>query len=147
MSCQDLSNLLMVLDVPVLSFAENKWSDPDIRIRNIKVWWHYLFDIFIIFNNHSHSTVIHSFILHHSPRPVFLYLHCFFTQLEKNLHGVPSRESNSGLPYSKPTHCKLSYAAPRLNYTSPKLIYAAPKLSYAAPKPKLCILICDRILP
>jgi hypothetical protein len=31
-----------------------------------------LFLIFIIFNNHSHSTIIHSFILHHSPRPVFL---------------------------------------------------------------------------
>jgi hypothetical protein len=34
-----------------------------------------LFLIFIIFNNHSHSTIIHSFILHHSPRPVFLYPH------------------------------------------------------------------------
>jgi hypothetical protein len=31
-----------------------------------------LFLIFIIFfNNHSHSTIIHSFIPHHSPRPVF----------------------------------------------------------------------------
>jgi hypothetical protein len=27
-----------------------------------------LFLIFIIFNNHSHSTIIHSFIHHHSPR-------------------------------------------------------------------------------
>jgi hypothetical protein len=30
----------------------------------------------------------------------------------KNLPGVPSRETNSGLPYSKPTHYQLSYAAP-----------------------------------
>jgi hypothetical protein len=30
---QDISNLLMVLDVPVLFVEENKWSDPDIRIQ------------------------------------------------------------------------------------------------------------------
>ncbi len=29
-----------------------------------------------------------------------------------NLPGVPSRETNSGLHYSKPTHYQLSYAAP-----------------------------------
>jgi hypothetical protein len=29
----------------------------------------------------------------------------------KNLHGVPIRELNPGLPYSKPTYCQLSYAA------------------------------------
>jgi hypothetical protein len=71
-----------------------------------------LFLIFIIFNNHSHSTIIHSFILHHSPRPVFLYPHRFFAQQEKNLHGLPSRELNSVLSYSKPTHYQLSNAAP-----------------------------------
>jgi hypothetical protein len=27
-----------------------------------------------------------------------MYPHSFFAQLEKNLHGAPSRESNSGLP-------------------------------------------------
>jgi hypothetical protein len=51
----------------------------------------------------------------------------------KNLPGVPSRESKSGLPYSKPTHCQLSYAAPFLSYAAPLLSYAAPFLSYAAP--------------
>jgi hypothetical protein len=74
-----------------------------------------LFLIFIIFNNHSHNTTnVHSsFILHHSLRPVFLYPpHRFFAQQEKNLHGAPSRESNSGLPFSKPTHYQLSYSAP-----------------------------------
>jgi hypothetical protein len=30
----------------------------------------------------------------------------------KNLPAMQSRESNSGLPWSKPTHCQLSYAAP-----------------------------------
>jgi hypothetical protein len=30
----------------------------------------------------------------------------------KNLPGVPSRELNPGLPYGKPTHYQLSYAAP-----------------------------------
>jgi hypothetical protein len=56
--------------------------------------------IFIIFNNHSHNTTnVHSsFILHHSPRPVFLYPpHRFFAQQEKNLHGA---------------RYQLSYAAP-----------------------------------
>jgi hypothetical protein len=33
----------------------------------------------------------------------------------KNLPGVPSRVSNSGLPHSKPTHYQLSYAAPFWN--------------------------------
>jgi hypothetical protein len=40
-----------------------------------------------------------------------LYPHRFFAQQEKNLHEVPSRESNSGLPYSKPTRYQLSHAA------------------------------------
>ncbi len=35
------------------------------------------FKIFLIFINHSHSTIIHSFILHYSSRPVFLYPHRF----------------------------------------------------------------------
>ena len=91
-----------------------------------------LFLIFIIFNNHSHSTIIHSFILHHWPRPIFLYPHRFFAQQEKNLHEVPSRESNSGLPYSKPTRYQLSLAAPY--WATPHL--AEPRrtlLSHAAP--------------
>ncbi len=69
----------------------------------LKVRWHYATH----FNNHSHGTIIHSFILHHSPRPVFLYPHRFFAQQEKNLHGVPSRESNLG----QPRNYQLSHAA------------------------------------
>ncbi len=30
----------------------------------------------------------------------------------KNLPGVPSRDLNSGLPYSRPAHYQLSHAAP-----------------------------------
>ncbi len=33
--------------------------------------------------------------------------------------GVQGRESNPGLPYSRPTHCYLSYAAPYLSYAAP----------------------------
>jgi hypothetical protein len=84
-----------------------------------------LFLIFIIFNNHSHSTIIHSFILHHSPRPVFLYPHRFFAQQEKNLHEVPSRELNSGLPYSKPT--RYNWATPHLNWATPHRNWATPR--------------------
>jgi hypothetical protein len=73
-----------------------------------------LFLIFIIFNNHSHSTIIHSFIIHHSPRPVFLY-----PQQEKNLHEVPSPRIELGpalqqadaLP-TEPRRTLLSHAAP-----------------------------------
>ncbi len=35
----------------------------------------------------------------------------------KSLPVVPSRESNSGLPYSKPTYYQLSHAAPSLVFT------------------------------
>ncbi len=48
-----------------------------------------------------------------------------------NLPVVPSRESNSGLPYSKPTRCQLSHAAP---YEPRRTIWATPHhLSHAAP--------------
>ncbi len=49
------------------------------------------FLIFIIFNIHSYNTIIHSFILHHFPRPVFLYLHRFSDQQEKPLWGANPR--------------------------------------------------------
>jgi hypothetical protein len=49
-----------------------------------------LFLIFIIFNYHLHSTIIHSFILHHSPRPVFLFLMYLPTLLfSVTVHSTP----------------------------------------------------------
>jgi hypothetical protein len=50
------------------------------------VWWHNAtIFIFIIFKNHSHSTIIDSFIPHYSPMPVSMYPHRFFAKQEKNL--------------------------------------------------------------
>ncbi len=47
----------------------------------------------------------------------------------RNLHGVPSRDSNSGLPYIKPAHYHLSHAAPYLWATlHPNLSLAATKI-------------------
>ncbi len=43
-----------------------------------------IFLIFIIFNNHSRSAIIHSLILRQSPRPVFLYPHLISAQQEKH---------------------------------------------------------------
>ncbi len=40
-----------------------------------------LFMIFIIFSNHSQSTIIHSFIVRNSPRPAFLYSAAFGTEM------------------------------------------------------------------
>jgi hypothetical protein len=47
---------------------------------------------------------------------------------------VSSRESYSGLPYSKPTHYQLSNAALQLSNAAPQLSNAAPQLSNASPK-------------
>jgi hypothetical protein len=85
-----------------------------------------------------YSTYIHSitFIQYIHPSPFAeVPLHLLIaTQLSgKNLLGVPSRESNSGLPCSKPTHYQLSYPTPFLSYAAPFLSYVAPLLSYAAP--------------
>jgi hypothetical protein len=40
-----------------------------------------LFMIFIIFNNHSQSTIIHSFLVRNSPRPAFLYPASFCSEM------------------------------------------------------------------
>ncbi len=55
------------------------------------------------------DTFIQSFI-HNIRRGPSPYLHsCRLSG--RNLHGVPSRDSNSGLPYSKPARYQLSHAA------------------------------------
>ncbi len=56
--------------------------------------------------------------------PLFLYPHRCFAQQEKNLHGVPSQESNSGLPNSKQTYYQLSFAVPYLDTPHPTELYA-----------------------
>ncbi len=78
--------------------------------QKIKVWWPYA-TLFVYF---YYSVTIHTFIqsfthnIRWGPSP---YLHsCRLSG--RNLPGVPSRDSNSGLPYSKPAHYQLSCAAP-----------------------------------
>ncbi len=73
---------------------------------------------------------MHTFIQSHSSVAIRWglspFLHRLFAQWG-NLPVVPSRESNSGLPYSKPTSYQLSHAAPKLSHAAPKLSHAAPK--------------------
>ncbi len=112
--------------VNLFSLFASSCNIPGERFKGLVALCHsFWYTVLIIFNNHSHSTIIHSFILHHSPRPVFLYPHRFFAQQEKNLHGVPSRGSKACLTASRrttkwatphPTELRrtpLSYAAPR----------------------------------
>ncbi len=60
--------------------------------------------ILIFYGTHIHSITFIQYI-HPSPfAEVPLHLLIAGHLSGKNLLGVPSRESNSGLPYSKPTH-------------------------------------------
>jgi hypothetical protein len=74
----------------------------------LKLWWHYatFLKTFISFNIHSYNTIIHSFILHHLPRPVFLNLHRFSAQQEKPPWGAepgiklgPAAQQADKLPF------------------------------------------------
>ncbi len=62
--------------------------------------------IFFFYRTYIH-TVQSSVAMHSAEVPLHLLIagHC------GQLPGVPSRQSNSALPYSKPTHYQLSYAA------------------------------------
>ncbi len=79
----------------------------------INVWWHDA-TLFVYFS-YFFITYIHTFIQSHSSVAIRCglspFLHRLFAQWG-NLPVVPSRESNSGLPYSKPTRYQLSHAAP-----------------------------------
>jgi hypothetical protein len=78
---------------------------------------------------------IHTFIqplIHNIRRGPSPYLHSC-RLIGRNLQGVRSRDSNSGLPYSRPAHYHLSCAAPYLSSAAPYLSCAAPYLSCAAP--------------
>ncbi len=77
----------------------------------LKVWWQYAtlfvyfsyFLTYILSSNHIHTI--------HSPRPLHLLIACKLSGTD--LPVVPSRESNSGLPSSKPTRYQLCNAAPQ----------------------------------
>jgi hypothetical protein len=59
-----------------------------------------LFMIFIIFNNHSHSTIIHTFILRNSPRPepVFLNVYGAPESIPRNEFRQPMGRYDNPLP-------------------------------------------------
>jgi hypothetical protein len=86
----------------------------------------HIFTMYIHSFNHIHTTHLSVAIR----RGLSLSLHRFEAQWE-SLPVVPSRESNSGLPYSKPTRYQLSNAAP---YEQRRTIRATPHhTSNAAP--------------
>jgi hypothetical protein len=97
-----------------------------------KVWWHdatlfvYFFLNILRFNTYIHLiTLIH----HICPSPfaeVSPSLHRFEAQWE-NLPVVPSRESISGLPYSKPTLLILKRV---MNYSTDSMVYIVIMYSY-----------------
>jgi hypothetical protein len=91
------------------------WTLSGCSLLIIKVWWHEatLFVYFLYFTIYIHSfNLIHTIHLSVAIRQgLSPYLHRWSAQWE-NLPVVPSRESNSGLPYSKPTLYQLSNAAP-----------------------------------
>jgi hypothetical protein len=84
---------------------------PSGNLFFLKVWWQYAtlfvyFLYFITYIQHNYSiTFIQSIRRGLSPSPHRLWLS------GKDLPVVPSRESNPGLPSSKPTRYQLSHAA------------------------------------
>ncbi len=98
----------------------------------LKLWWHSatFLKTFIIFNIHSYNTIIHSFILHHLPRPVFLYLHRFSAQQEKPPWGAepgiklgPAAQQTDKLPFEP--LCTL--IEPRRSLTEPSHTLMEPR--------------------
>jgi hypothetical protein len=66
--------------------------------------------IMIFYNIHK---FIRSQYIHPSPfAEASLHILIAYVLSGENFPVVPSRESNSGLPYCKPTRCQLSHAAP-----------------------------------
>jgi hypothetical protein len=66
----------------------------------LKVWWPNATLFAFIFLYTVDTFIHHSFIHKHSLRPISISSQLSLSG--RNLHGVPSRDSNSGLPYSKP---------------------------------------------
>ncbi len=110
--------------------------------KMVDSWWPIIFKglvarchsfclFFIFYNIHTYIHPI-TFIQYIYPSPfaeASLHLLIAFKLSGEDIPVVPSRESNSGLPSSKPTHYQLSHAAP---YEPRRTI-----MSHAAP----CILL------
>jgi hypothetical protein len=87
-----------------------------------------------LFIFHIFITYIHTFIQYIYPSPFAeASLHFFIASMlsGKHLPVVPSRESNSGLPYSKPTRYQLSHAAPS---TEPRRTPTEPRRTSTEPR-------------
>ncbi len=74
----------------------------------LKVWWHAatLFDLFL------HLSSSHTIFIYTTRRDPLL-LSSLHPLGREPPPGVPSRDSNSGLPYSKPMRYNLSHTAPK----------------------------------
>ncbi len=97
-------------------------------LNSLMVWWSYATLFVCLFFFFTIHTFIHSFIhnIRSGPSP---YLHsCRLSG--RNLHEVPNRDSNSGLPYSKPAHYHLSCAALFFNRKRPLNGYNFQLLSF-----------------
>jgi hypothetical protein len=82
--------------------------------------------LFIFHILYTH-TFIQSLFIHPSPfaeASLHFFIACMLSG--EDLPVVPSRESNSGLPYSKPTRCQLRHAAPYCATPHHQLRHAAP---------------------
>ncbi len=100
--------------------------------------------ICIFYNTYIYSITFIQYI-HPSPFAKVPFHLLIAGQLSgKNLLGAPSRESNPGLPYSKPTHYQLSYPTPSLScahpywatlhpyWATPHPCWATPQLYWAS---------------
>jgi hypothetical protein len=85
-----------------------------------------LFFLFLLLSS-RHTIFIYT------TRRVPLLLSSLLSARQRASSGVLSRDSNSGLPYSKPARYYLSRAAPCLSHAAPCLSHGAPYLSHAAP--------------
>jgi hypothetical protein len=115
------------------------------------------FFTFTIFNIHSYNTIIHSFILHHFPRPVFLYLHRFSDQQEKPLWGAnprielgPAIQQADALPI-EPLHTLIephrSLIEPRHTLIEPHCTLIEPRCTIIEPRRTLIEPSCTLIEP
>ncbi len=87
----------------------------------LKVWWQdaTLLVYFSYFTTYIHSITIIQYIYPSPFTEVSLHLLIAWKLSRKNLPVVPSRESNSGLPYSMPTRFQLSHTAPWISHATP----------------------------
>jgi hypothetical protein len=69
---------------------------------------------------HFESNHIHTMIQYIRPSPFASISSLHLCSVGKNLPGVPSRDLNSGLPYSRPAHYQLSCAATVASVVNPE---------------------------